>query len=383
MSETNQPISISSAAEPSSGQSQIGNPLQFIGKILDNAVKAGASDIHMRPMNHPLFRIDGALQKMEEYPQLTMGDMEAICQKIMGPKHLESLQNELQVDLSFGLRGVGRVRVNAYYQRGSIAMALRVIMSNVPTADQLGLPDGIQKFVHLERGLVILTGATGSGKSSTIASMINEVNRQYPKHIITIEDPIEFLFPEQRCIVSQRELGTDATTFAAAMKAALREDPDVILLGEMRDPETIEIALTAAETGHLVFSTLHAPATAETITRMVATFPPEGQPTIRAKISQNLCAVIAQRLIPHKSGEGRALACEILNVSARVRELILDPIKIKDIGDLVKKGATVEGMMSFDQHLYQLVKRGDISEETALQHASSATDLRLALDGFA
>ena len=383
MSETNQPISISSAAEPSSDQPQIGNPLQFIGKILDDAVKAGASDIHMRPMNNPLFRIDGALRKMSQYPKLIPADMEAICQKVMAPRHLEALQNEYQVDLSFGLRGVGRVRVNAYYQRGSIAMALRVIMSNVPTADQLGLPDGVQKFVHLERGLVILTGATGSGKSSTIASLINEVNRQYPKHIITIEDPIEFLFPEQRCIVSQRELGTDATTFAAAMRAALREDPDVILLGEMRDPETIEIALTAAETGHLVFSTLHAPTTADTITRMVATFPAAGQPTIRAKLSQNLCAVIAQRLIPKKSGEGRALACEILNVSARVRELILDPIKIKDIGDLVKKGATVEGMMSFDQHLYQLVKRGEISEETALRHASSTTDLRLALDGFA
>ncbi|MDH3639620.1 MAG: PilT/PilU family type 4a pilus ATPase, partial [Gammaproteobacteria bacterium] len=242
--------------------------------------------------------------------------------------------------------------------------------------------DLIKNFVHFERGLVLLTGATGSGKSTTIASLINEINEQYPKHIITIEDPIEFLFTDAKSIISQRELGVDATTFAMAMTAALREDPDVILLGEMRDSTTMETALTAAETGHLVFSTLHSPAAAETVTRIISSFQAEAQPTIRSKLAQNLLAVVAQRLLPRASGEGRVVACEVMTVSQRIRELILDPIRVKDIADLVKKGATVEGMLSFDQHLFELVKTGQITEDMALQHASSATDLKLKLDGF-
>nr|MDJ0958580.1 type IV pilus twitching motility protein PilT [Arenicellales bacterium] len=240
----------------------------------------------------------------------------------------------------------------------------------------------VRDFVRFERGLVILTGATGSGKSTTIASLINEINFNYAKHIITIEDPIEYIFKEQRCIISQRELGVDATTFPMAMTAALREDPDVILLGEMRELETMETALTAAETGHLVFSTLHAPATAETVTRMISTFSPDAQPTVRSKLAQNLRAVVAQRLLPRADGKGRVVACEIMTVSARVQELVLDPLRVKDIADLVRKESTVEGMLSFDQHLLELVQRGEISEEVAIQNASSATDLKLKLDGF-
>ncbi|MDH3282462.1 MAG: PilT/PilU family type 4a pilus ATPase, partial [Gammaproteobacteria bacterium] len=280
------------------------------------------------------------------------------------------------------MKGIGRVRVNVYHQRGTIAMALRVIQSTVPKPEEINLPPMVKNFVHYERGLVLLTGATGSGKSTTIASLINEINQQYPKHIITIEDPIEFLFNDAQSIISQRELGVDATTFSMAMTAALREDPDVILLGEMRDATTMETALTAAETGHLVFSTLHSPAAAETVTRIIASFQPEAQPTIRSKLAQNLLAVVAQRLLPSASGEGRIVACEIMTVSQRIRELILDPLKVKDIADLVKKGATVEGMLSFDQHLFELVKTGHITEDMALQHASSATDLKLKLDGF-
>ena len=359
-----------------------GDPVKFLGHVLGKAVNLRASDIHMRVKNHPMFRVDGTLRAMREYPILSVQDMEDLSRKLMKPRHWGIFQKDYQVDISIGIQNIGRVRVNIYYQRGTIAMALRVIHSKIPTPEELHLPAAVRDFVRFERGLVLLTGATGSGKSTTIASLINEINFNYAKHIITIEDPIEYIFKEQRCIISQRELGVDATTFPMAMTAALREDPDVILLGEMRELETMETALTAAETGHLVFSTLHAPATAETVTRMISTFPPDAQPTVRSKLAQNLRAVVAQRLLPRVDGKGRVVACEIMTVSARVQELILDPLRVKEIADLVRKEATVEGMLSFDQHLLELVQRGEISEEIALQNASSATDLKLKLDGF-
>ncbi len=362
--------------------SESGEPLKYLGLVLATAVRHRASDIHFRAKNHPIVRIDSILRPLRQFPVLSVTDMEVLAQKIMSPRHWEQFERDYQVDLSFGLKGIGRVRVNAYFQRGTVAMALRVIQTQIPTPEDLKLPAMITDFTRFERGLVVLTGATGSGKSTTIATLINEINFNYAKHVITIEDPVEFIFNENRCIISQRELGVDATTFAMSMKAALREDPDVILLGEMRDPETIETALTAAETGHLVLSTLHAPAAAETVTRMISAFPPDAQPTIRSKLAQNLCAVVAQRLLPKADGEGRIVACEVMTVSSRVRELILDPLRVKEIADLVRKESTVEGMLSFDQHLFELCRGGDITEETALQHASSATDLRLKLDGF-
>ncbi len=362
--------------------SESGDPLKYLGLVLATAVRHRASDIHFRAKNHPVVRIDSILRPLRQFPALTVTDMEVLSQKIMSPRHWEIFQRDYQVDLSFGLKGIGRVRVNAYYQRGTIGMALRVIQTQIPTPEELKLPPMINDFTRFERGLVLLTGATGSGKSTTLASLINEINFQFAKHIITIEDPVEFIFNENRCIISQRELGVDATTFAMSMKAALREDPDVILLGEMRDPETIETALTAAETGHLVLSTLHSPATAETVTRIISSFSPDAQPTIRSKLAQNLLAVVAQRLLPKADGEGRVVACEVMTVSQRVRELILDPLRVKEIADLVRKESTVEGMLSFDQHLFELCRSGEITEETALQHASSPTDLRLKLDGF-
>jgi twitching motility protein PilT len=287
-----------------------------------------------------------------------------------------------QADLSIGFKDIGRVRANVFYQRGSIAMVLRVINTYVPTLQELGIPDVVQRFTTEERGLVLLTGATGSGKSTTLAALINEINQTQTNHILTIEDPVEFLFTEKRSIITQRELGIDTNTFAEAMRASLREDPDVILLGEMRDPETIETALTAAETGHLVFSTVHSPAAAETVSRIISAFPPEGQQTMRAKLAQNLKGVVSQRLLPRKGGVGRIVACEVMTVSQLIREYILDPLRIKEIADLVKKGSLAEGMLSFDQHLFQLVKSGHIDDATALQYASSPTDLKLKLEGF-
>ena len=367
---------------PPAPSTEGGDALKFFGHVMSKAVKQGASDIHLRVKNHPLLRIDGILRPMREYPILSTSDMEQLSQKLMSPKHWELFRKNFQIDLSLGISSLGRCRVNVFYQRGTIAMALRVIQSKIPTPEELQLPPQVKELIRFERGLVLLTGATGSGKSTTIASLINEINLNYAKHVVTIEDPIEYIFAEQRCIISQRELRIDAVSFPMAMAAALREDPDIILLGEMREAETIETALTAAETGHLVFSTLHAPATAETITRMISSFAPEAQPTIRSKLAQNLRAVIAQRLLPHASGTGRVAACEILTVNARVRELILDPLRVKEINDLIRKESTVEGMLSFDQHLFELCRRNEITEEVALLHASSPTDLKLKLDGF-
>lgn len=359
-----------------------GDALKFLGHVMKKAVTQGASDIHLRVKNHPLLRIDGVLRAMREYPVLSVTDLEQLAQIVMTPRHWEIFKKNFQIDTSIGMQSIGRVRVNVFYQRGTIAMALRVINVKIPTLEELFLPPVVKEFAQFERGLVLLTGATGSGKSTSIASLINEVNHNFAKHIVTIEDPIEYIFTEQRCIISQREIGIDAVSFPMAMAAALREDPDVILLGEMREPQTIETALTAAETGHLVFSTLHAPATAETVTRMISSFAPEAQPTIRSKLAQNLRVVIAQRLLPRAQGSGRVVACEILTVNARVRELILDPLRAKEITDLVKKESTVEGMMSFDQHLFELCRRNEITEEVALRNSSSPTDLKLKLDGF-
>ena len=301
---------------------------------------------------------------------------------MMSARLLSQFEKSHQVDLSIGFKDIGRVRANIFYQRGSIGMVLRVISTNIPTPEDLFLPEIVTELTKLERGLVLLTGATGSGKSTTLASLINGINLERSEHIITIEDPVEFLFSEKRSIITQREVGIDTNTFADAMRAALREDPDVILLGEMRDPETIETAMIAAETGHLVLSTVHSPGAAETISRIVTSFPPEAQVGIRAKLAQNLRGVVSQRLLPRKSGQGRIVACEVLTVSALSREYILDAVKIKELSDLIRKGTVAEGMLSFDSSLLNLVKQGLIDEETALFYATSPTDLKLKLQGF-
>ncbi len=370
------------AATPAQGIPANTDPLKLLSQILALAVRHKASDIHLRTRNHPILRVDGALRAVREIPPLPPEFMERLARTMMSARLIAQFDKDHQVDLSIGFKDIGRVRANLFYQRGSIGMVLRVINTNIPSLADLHVPEIVNQFTQLERGLVLITGATGSGKSTTLASLINEINAKQNNHIITIEDPIEFLFSEKRSIITQRELGIDTNSFADAMKAALREDPDVILLGEMRDPETIETALTAAETGHLVFSTVHSPAAAETVSRIISAFPPESQQTMRAKLAQNLKGVVSQRLLPHKGGQGRIVACEVMTVSALVREYILDPLKIKEINDLIKKGSSAEGMMAFDQSLFQLFRSGDIDEETALQYATSPTDLKLKLEGF-
>ncbi len=359
------------------------DPLKLLSQVLAHAVRVNASDIHLRTRNHPILRVDGNLRALREIPPLPPEFMERLSRTMMSARLLAIFEKSHQVDLSIGFKDIGRVRANIFYQRGSIGMVLRVISTNIPTPEELFLPDIVMAFTKLERGLILLTGATGSGKSTTLASLINNINHSRSEHIITIEDPVEFLFSEKRSIITQREVGIDTNTFADAMRAALREDPDVILLGEMRDPETIETAMTAAETGHLVFSTVHSPSAADTISRIVTSFSPEAQVGIRAKLAQNLRGVVSQRLLPRKNNQGRIVACEVLTVSALAREYILDPLKIKELGDLIRKGTLAEGMLSFDSSLLTLVKQGHIDEETALYYATSPTDLKLKLEGYA
>lgn len=358
------------------------DPLEFMAQILAEASRLGASDVHLRTRNHPVVRVDGMLRALDQFPRFSAEYVEQLGRAMMNARQLAILERERQVDLSRGFKGIGRVRANIFFQRGTMALVLRVIHGVVPPFASLGLPDIVARLTGVERGLLLVTGASGSGKTTTMAALVNEINRQQTKHVLTIEDPIEFLFAEQRSLITQREIGVDAPSFHEAMRAALREDPDVILLGEMRDIETIDTALRAAETGHLVLATAHAPAAPEAVNRLITAFPPEAQAGVRVKVAQNLRAVVSQRLLPRANGQGRAVACEVLTISALARELVLDPARIKDLPDLLKRGSLNEGMLGFDASLLALVKAGEITPATALQYASSPTDLRLKIEGF-
>ncbi len=356
--------------------------LSIMENIVGYTLEKGGSDIHLRVGSYPTVRLHGDLTPIQEFSLLSTADMEGFAQAILKPGERQKLEDLLQVDTSIGFASIGRVRVNTFYQRGTIAMALRMIKTDIPTLGDLGVPEVVYKLSRLRSGLILTIGATGSGKSTTLASIVNDINQRYPKHIITIEDPIEFLFKDKKSIVAQREIGIDALTFKDAMAAALREDPDVILLSDLRDMETMEFAMNAAETGHLVLGTLHSPTAPDAITRIVGSFPAETQNTIRTKLSQNLKAVVGQRLLPTRDNANRALACEVMIVSARIQELILDPIKVTDIADLVRKSKSVDGVMSFDQSIFNLFKHNRITEEVAVRYATSPNDMNLRLRGF-
>jgi len=381
----------SSAASRSSGKNQresaLDTPqaqeaLEFLTSIVGSACQFKASDIHIRAGHQIMMRLDGRIRQVKGSPKMDNEMIERLIFPLMSKYHLGLFRDNNQVDLALSDNDGNRTRVNMFRQLGNLAVVMRVIESNIPAPDQLGLPPQVESITKMRNGLVIFSGATGSGKSTSMAALLNEINKDRYEHILTIEDPVEYMFTENRCVISQRQVGIDVPDFALAMKAALREDPDVILMGEMRDPETIEIALTAAETGHLVFSTLHAPTSADAINRMVSSFSGDEQATSRAKLAHNLRAIVTQRLLPRKEGGGRTVACEVLTVTPLARELIIDPMRIKEIKDLIKGGDKVEGMLHFDQHLEQLVKADVISDEVALTNASSATDLALKLKGF-
>ncbi len=361
---------------------QVKEAMEFLTSIVGSACQFKASDIHIRSGHQIMMRLDGRIRQVKGSPEMSDEMIERLIYPLMSKYHMDLFQENNQVDLSLSDNDGNRVRVNMFRQLGHLAVVMRVIESHIPNPDELNLPDQVRTIAKMRQGLVIFSGATGSGKSTSMASLLNEVNKERYQHILTIEDPVEYIFTEKRCVISQRQVGIDVPDFGLAMKAALREDPDIILMGEMRDPESIDIALTAAETGHLVFSTLHAPNSADAITRMVSSFDGDEQSTIRAKLSQNLRAIVTQRLLPKKEASGRTVACEVLNITPLARELIVEAGRIKEIKDLIKGGEKVDGMLSFDDHLLHLVREGQITEEVALNNASSSTDLSLKLKGF-
>ncbi len=356
--------------------------LAIMENLVGYAVEKDGSDVHLRIGSYPVIRVDGDLLPVEVFGTLSAEDLEGVVGTVLRPRDREKLERDKQVDTSVGFASIGRVRLNVYYQRGTLAVAIRIIKTEIPSMNELGLPDIVQKLARLRSGLVLVTGATGSGKSTTLAALVNEVNRRYPKHIITIEDPIEFLFRDKRSLIAQREIGIDALSFDEAMAAALREDPDVIMLSDLRNIETMEFAMSAAETGHLVLGTLHAPTAPDAITRIVSAFPSSAQNTIRTKLSQNLKAVVGQRLLPSRDHHGRVLACEVMLVTPRIQELILDPAKVFDIAELMKNSNAVDGVVAFDRHIFELYTAKRITDDVAVRYATSPNDMGLKLRGF-
>jgi twitching motility protein PilT len=354
-----------------------------LDEILKVALKGGASDIHLKSGLPPMFRVDGALVPLKNGERLLPEEMAKIAQQIMNDVQRARFEEKRECDLAYGIAGLGRFRVNVFQQRGTVGIVFRVIPFGVKTMDQLHLPKVIEKIAMEHRGLILVTGTTGSGKSTTLASMIDYINTNRTCHIMTIEDPIEFLIRDRRSIVNQREIGVDTQTFSNALRAALRQDPDVILVGEMRDFETIETAITAAETGHLVMSTLHTLDATETINRIISVFPPYQQKQVRLQLSSILRAVISQRLVPRADGKGRVPALEVMIASARVKECISDKDRTKELHDSISKGYTSYGMQTFDQSLMAHVKNGLITYDEALKHVSNRDDFALRFKGIA
>jgi twitching motility protein PilT len=354
-----------------------------LDEILKVALKGGASDIHLKSGLPPMFRVDGALVPLKNGERLLPEETTRIATSIMNEVQRARFEEKRECDLAYGIAGLGRFRVNVFQQRGTTGCVFRVIPFGVKTMEQLHLPKVIEKIALEHRGLILVTGTTGSGKSTTLASMIDYINTNRTCHIMTIEDPIEFLIRDRRSIVNQREIGVDTQTFSSALRAALRQDPDVILVGEMRDFETIETALTAAETGHLVMSTLHTLDATETINRIISVFPPYQQKQVRIQLASILRAVISQRLVPRADGKGRVPALEVMIASARVKECISDKDRTKEIHESIAKGFTSYGMQTFDQSLMAHVKSGLVTYDEALKHVSNRDDFALRFKGIA
>jgi twitching motility protein PilT len=351
-------------------------------EILGMALKARASDIHIKPGLPPVYRIDGALRPHPKLPRLTPDMTIAFAEEIMNDTQKMRFKEVHEIDLSYGVPGLGRFRVNVFTQRGSVSMVLRFIPFDIKNIEELQLPAIVKKIAQEQRGLVLVTGATGSGKSTTLAAIIDYINTERTAHIVTIEDPIEYLHRDKKCIINQREVGFDTEGYEIALKSALRQDPDVILVGEMRDFETIQTAITAAETGHLVLSTLHTIDATETINRIVTAFPPHQQSQIRLQLSAIIKGVISQRLVPRADGKGRVPAVEIMVTTARIRELIDDKEKNKLIHDTIQQGYTTYGMQTFDQSLMMLLKQKLITFEEALRQCSNPDDFKLKFSGI-
>jgi len=353
-----------------------------LNEILTIAFKAKSSDIHIKTGLPPIVRIDGRLHPIPNAQRLSPDFVSEAAHSMMNDRQRCAFDENSEVDLAYAVPGLGRFRVSVYRQRGTVAMVFRSISFVIPTLEELNLPPVMEKICREERGLILVTGTTGSGKSSTLAAMVNNINNHRTCNIITIEDPVEFLHRDNKSIISQRQIGSDTPSFSAALKGALRQDPDVILVGEMRDYETIETAMTAAETGHLVMSTLHTMDAAETINRIIGVFPPYHQRQVRIQLSGIIKAVISQRLVARIDGKGRVPAVEIMLASARVRECIDDKEKTKQINDAISQGFVTYGMQTFDQSLMRLFSRKLISYEEAIRQSSNPDDFALKVSGI-
>jgi twitching motility protein PilT len=352
-----------------------------INDLLKLAVERKASDLHLKVGGHPYIRIDGGLQPMSELKRMTQEDTLSIAYSIMNARQKQRFKEELDIDLAYQVPGLGRFRCNIFQQRGSVGLVLRVIPARIKSVRELMLPQVLEKIAEERRGLVLCTGTTGSGKSTTLAALIDYINASRNEHIVTIEDPIEFLHRDKKSIVNQREIDVDTRGFAHALRAAMRQDPDVVLVGEMRDFETIETALHAAETGHLVFSTLHTLDATETINRIISVFPPHHQKQIRIQLGQVLKASVSLRLVPRADGQGRVPACEVLISTPYIRDCVENKDKTKYIREQIAVGTSQYGMQTFDQSLYQLYKGGLITLEEALRRATNPDELKLKIAG--
>jgi len=340
--------------------------------LISTAIESGASDLHLSVGVPPCMRISGSIVRMDA-EILTPKDIEEIVFSIMDERHRAVLESAGEVDFAYSIRSLGRFRVNAFRQRGSLSMVARILNLKIPSPEELGIPQSVIEMTDKRRGLVLVTGATGSGKSTTLASLLDLINRKRDDHIITLEDPIEYLHRHNKSIVNQREMGSDSIDYSSALRAALRQDPDVILVGEMRDLETIATAVTAAETGHLVFSTLHTNGAANTVDRIIDVFPPHQQQQIRTQLSDVLQCVISQQLIPKKSGKGRVAAFEVMLANNAIRNHIREA-KTYQIPTVMQTSAKL-GMKTMDDALYELCMKGEITEESALLYAQDRTIL--------
>jgi twitching motility protein PilT len=350
-----------------------------INLLLQRAAEAGASDIHLKAGRPPILRHDGQLAPLDDWPVLREADLEAILESICAgtPSRLETFRRSGELDTAYSQEKLPRFRINGFRQRGSISFAFRVIPQEIPGFTSLGLPAGVQKLADEQRGLILVTGATGSGKTTTLAAIIDHINRTRTQHILTIEDPIEIMHEDQKCVINQREVGLDTTSFHEALRRGLRADPDVILIGELRDAETAETALQAAESGHLVLSTLHTVDAAETLGRMIEFFPAMKQPQIRSIMAGVLRGVVSQRLLP-RAREGRVPAVEVMVVNARIQDLVRDG-KTEEISDAIEEGVFFS-MQTFTKALIDLVLAGEVERDVAANAASNRHDFLIALD---
>ncbi len=353
-----------------------------IDDLLRRAVEQRSSDLHLKVGNHPYLRVDGLLNAITDVPRITPEEMLSMAFSMMTNRQKQKFKETAELDMAYGVAGLGRFRVNVFQQRGNVGMVLRVIPTKIRTIEELELPRVLATVCEEQRGLVLCTGTTGSGKSTTLAAMIDRINSLRPEHIITIEDPIEYLHRDKKGFINQREVEVDTSSFSTALRAALRQDPDVILVGEMRDLETISTALLAAETGHLVLSTLHTLDATETIQRIIAVFPPPEQKQIRLQLASTLKAVVSQRLVRKTDGSGRVPAVEVMIATGYIRDCIMNPDKTRMIRDAIAAGTSQYGMQTFDQSLFDLYSRNLISLEEALMRASNPDDFRLRVQGI-